>query len=126
MAVTSGALSGHLDINITKYQWLAVPNGNSGNPIGSSVMENMANYADRSVQIGGTFGSSGTVVLEGSNDGGSNYLTLNDAFGNALTFTSPGLKQITEVVERVRPRVTNGDGTTAIDVNLFMRKLISQ
>lgn len=124
MAVTTGLGIPHMRANHRKYQWLAVPNGNTGNPIGSSVMEDMADLADRSVQVSGTFGAGGSCTIEGSNDGGVKFFTLNDAFGNALTFTTSSIKQITESVEQIRPNVTAGDGTTAIDVNLFMRKMI--
>lgn len=73
--------------------------------------------SDRSVQVGGTFGVGGAVVLEGSNDG-TNYRTLTDPQGNALSFTSAGLEAISEVTRYVRGRVTAGDGTTAITVHL--------
>jgi hypothetical protein len=45
----------------------------------------MTDYADRSVQVEGTFGSA-TITIEGSNDG-TNWETLRDPQGVALTFT---------------------------------------
>jgi hypothetical protein len=78
-------------------------------------------YADRSYQIEGTFGASGAVAMEGSNDG-ANWHTLTDPQGNSLTFGSAGLKEVTEVTQFIRPHVTNGDGTTALTVTAFLRK----
>lgn len=126
MAVTSviPVSAPHTDIHQSKWNWTALTTSQVGVALGDSrIHVEHANYADRSVQVSGTFGAGGTLVLEGSNDGGANYFTLNDAFGNALSFTSGALKQITESVERVRPNVTGGDGTTSLNVNLFMRKI---
>lgn len=93
--------------------WLTIPNGDDGEPI------TLPAHADRSVQIVGTFGAGGTIILEGSNDG-TNYETLSDYLGNALSFTAEGLSSIAEVVNHIRPRVTAGDGTTALTVTLLL------
>lgn len=74
-------------------------------------------YSDRSVQVAGVFGGA-TVVFEGSNDGGSTWATLSDPWGNPLSFTAAGLKQITSITLLARPRVAGGDGTTDINVSL--------
>lgn len=74
-----------------------------------------------SVQILGTFGVGGTVVIEGSNDG-TNYVTLNDPAGAALSITAAGLKGIRENPAYIRPRVTAGDGTTSLTVTLAEAK----
>jgi len=133
MAVSSVSPIGfpHLDLNLTKWCWGSASSGglttsNVGVPIGAAVGENQANYADRSVQVTGTFGAGGSVQIEGSNDGGVTYNIMNDAFGNPLVITSGVIKQITECAERIRPNVTAGDGTTSIIVSMFMRKIISQ
>ncbi len=82
-----------------------------------------AHYPDRTVQISGTFGVNGTVVIEGSNNStnGQNgdWNTLRDPQGNALSFTSADLRQALENVLWIRPRVSNGDGTTALTAVLF-------
>lgn len=113
MAVTSIAAN-HPDnpsIGINGWKWLTIPNGNTGTPLLINRM------TDRSVQVSGTFGAGGTVVLEGSNDG-TNYYTLNDLQGNALSFTSARLEGISEPATYIRPSVTAGDGTTSINVYL--------
>jgi hypothetical protein len=71
-------------------------------------------WTDRSVQITGTFGAGGTIVIEGSNDG-VNYSTLHDTFGNTLSLTQAAVTQILEISLLVRPRVTAGDGTTSLN-----------
>jgi hypothetical protein len=83
----------------------------------------MPEAADRSVQVFGTFGTGGNLVIEGSNDGGTTYHTLTDPQGNALAFTSAKIETITELTELVRPRVTAGDGTTDLDVHLLTRRM---
>lgn len=79
----------------------------------------VAAYADRSIQVTGTFGGA-TVELQGSNDG-TTYFTLKDPFGNDLSFTAAGLKQVLEVTLFTRPKITGGAGTT-IKAVLFARK----
>jgi hypothetical protein len=80
---------------------------------------NLPEWADRSVQIVGTF-NGGTVVVEGSNDGVT-WATLNDPQGNALSFTTSKIEQILEVVLYTRPRVTAGTGVD-VDVHFLLRR----
>jgi hypothetical protein len=99
--------------NAKTVVWVAA-NGDSGSPY------EMRQQADRSVQIAGTFGAGGSVNVEGSNDG-TNYQILRDPQGVALTFTAAGLKQVLEITNYIRPRVTAGDGTTALTITLLAR-----
>ena len=78
-------------------------------------------YSDKSVSVEGTFGTA-TVAIQGSIDG-TNYYTLNDPQGNALTFAS-GTKRIEAILENVayiKPLLATPDGTTNIVVNLIAR-----
>jgi hypothetical protein len=76
--------------------------------------------ADRSVHVSGTFGVGGSLTLEGSNQATpTTWVVLTDPQGNALTFTSERLEQISEYTRWVRPRVTAGDGTTSLNVDLI-------
>ena len=98
------------------YQWTGLLNGDTGAPL------EIADYADRSVQIGGTLGTGGSVTIEGSNDG-SVYVALVDPQGNALTFTALAkIEQVLEVTRYIRPNVTAGDGSTNFTVTLFGRR----
>lgn len=80
-----------------------------------------AEYADRSVQVAGTFGAGGTLLIEGSNDG-TNWATLNNVQGTALSITAAGIKQVAEVTTQVRARVSAGDGTTSLNVAFLLRR----
>lgn len=82
-------------------------------------------YADKSVQLSGTFNGS-TIVIEGTNQDGADptiltYATLTDTQGNAVSFTAAGIKQITEICRWIRPRVTVGT-PTAVTVNLLAKR----
>jgi hypothetical protein len=61
---------------------------------------------DRTVQVLGTFGSA-TVVWHGSLDG-TNYAPLQDAEGDAISFTSAGIKTILEAAPYIKPVISGG------------------
>lgn len=82
-------------------------------------------FADRSVQVTGTFGAGGNLRVEGSNDGGTTWAALADPQGVALDITSAKIESILEVVEKVRCRVTAGDGTTSLAVYLILRRSVN-
>lgn len=95
--------------------WAAMANGDSGDAFA------LADFADKSVQVAGTFGTGGTVVLQGSNDN-TNWATLTDPQGSNLSFTAAGLKAVGPATLYVRPAVTGGDGTTSLTVTLFAKE----
>jgi hypothetical protein len=97
-------------------QWGPMGNGDVGRPI-----QDLFAYADRSVQVEGTFGSGGSMSIEGSNDG-TNFHTLSNPSGSALTATSAMLAAIVEMPLQIRPRVTAGDGTTALTATMLLRR----
>ena len=94
--------------------WTGLANGQSGDHIEENI------WADRSVQVIGTFGANGAVTIEGSNDG-VNWSTLSDPQGNALVFTTSKIETVVEICRYIRPSITDGDGTTDLTVHLFMR-----
>lgn len=98
-------------------QWTGLLNGDDGGPM------QMVDFADRSVQVSGTFGTGGSVSIEGSNDG-TNYFVLSNPQGTALTLTAAGIKQVLELPRYLRPRVTAGDGTTNLTVTVCARRVI--
>jgi hypothetical protein len=96
-------------------RWTPLANGDDGSPatfIGSG---------DRTIQITGTFGVGGTVIVEGSLDG-TNWFQLRDPTHTAISLTAAGLRAVLENVPFFRPRVTAGDGTTAITALLHVRR----
>ena len=103
------------DVLMVTWSNLTFTGLDSGDPL------QMPRYADRSVQITGTFGT-GTIVFEGSNDG-TNYVTLTDPAGGTHSYTAAGLKNLVEITRYVRPRVTAGNGTTSLTCTLLVRKM---
>lgn len=97
--------------------WANLANGDSGAPV------DLVEFADRSVQVVGTFGTGGSVSLEGSLDA-SNFASLTDPQGNALAITTAKIEAVSELTYQVRPRVTAGDGTTSLTVSLLLRRNI--
>lgn len=96
--------------------WTPLANSDTGSPAPFQP------GADRSVQVRGTFGAGGTVIIQGSNDllaAGATWATLTDPQGNALSFTAAGLEQVSEFTRWIRPNVTGGDGTTALTVTML-------
>ena len=108
-ALTGRNLSGALG-RAALATWSALATGDTGEPLSNP------SYADRSVQVTGTFGGA-TITIEGSNDG-TNYTTLTDTAGAALSFTVTGVRQILQVTRYIRPLVTGGAGVV-INVNLL-------
>ena len=97
--------------------WSGLLNGDDGQAF--EALE----YADRAMQVTGTFGTGGSLQLEGSNDG-SNWVILADPQGNPLTFTAGKIEQVLETPRYVRPRVTAGDGTTNLVATIFCRRAL--
>lgn len=81
----------------------------------------MPGSSDRSVQIDGTFDSA-TVVLQGSNDG-TNWFTLTDPQGNAISKTSAALEMISELTRYIRPSTSGGSGSQSVNVRVLMKKV---
>jgi len=97
--------------------WTGLLNGDTGTPL------EFPDYGgDATFSVDGTFGTGGSIKLEGSNDG-TNYYTLKDPLGSAIVKTAGGLSLITEAPRFVRPSVTAGDGTTNLSCRLYIRRV---
>lgn len=79
----------------------------------------MGNLADRSAQVAGTFGGA-SVGIQGSLDG-TNWASLTDPQGNALTFSGAKIETVVEMTRYLRPVVTGGDETTDLTVTVMFR-----
>ena len=82
-----------------------------------------AQWSDRTIQVAGTFGASGNVAIQASNNGGANYAVLQDDFGTALNITAASIRKAAAPVQLIAPAVTAGDGTTALTVSMIVRRL---
>lgn len=80
-------------------------------------------YQAIDIQVIGTFANA-TVTIQGSNDGGTTYATLNDSRGegNAMTFTAADLKKLNEIPQQIRPLLSSGSGTN-VSVIAVVRKV---
>lgn len=78
-------------------------------------------WADRSIQVTGTFGTGGSVRIQGSNDG-TNWAVLTDPQGNDLNITTAKIEQVSEITRYIRPLITAGDGTTSLVVTMLVRR----
>ncbi|MFO0467337.1 MAG: hypothetical protein ACK5ZS_00090 [bacterium] len=96
-------------------RWTGLLNGDDGSPI------EMPGSSDRSIQFTGTFGTGGTIALEGSNDG-VNYVVLTDPQGNNISKTAASIEAVTELTRYIRPRVTAGDGSTNLVATLLVKR----
>ena len=97
------------------YTWSGLLNGDTGAAV------EMPEYGDRTFQVTGTFGTGGTVVLQGSNDG-SNWASITDPQGNAISKTAAAIETAMETPRYIRPNVTAGDGSTDLVVTVFARR----
>lgn len=81
---------------------------------------------DRTVQVTGTFGVGGTVIVEGSLDPAqtpTNWFQLKDPSGTLISFTAAGIRAVLENVPHIRFRVTAGDGTTNVVGTLAIKRV---
>lgn len=76
---------------------------------------NIASYPDQTVIIDGSFGGA-TVFLEGAisttTGGGGRWLTLTDAFNNAISATTTTIKNVLQTPVWVRPRLDAGSASS--------------
>lgn len=102
---------------ITLIQWTGLTKATDD--AGEAVQ--LPNFADRSVQVTGTFGTGGSLRVEGSIDG-TNYATLTDPQGNALDITAAKIEAISEAVRYIRPRITAGDANTTLVCTIMFKR----
>lgn len=98
-----------------RITWANMANGDTGEPVYWN------RHSDRSIQVKGTFGTGGTVTVQGSNDG-SEFVPLTDLRGSNLAINAARIEQIEDCSYAIRPAVTAGDGTTALTVVMFAKK----
>jgi len=119
MATIAIKADGKLARGVHQYSWIALGNADVGAPL--SELHGGPVFSDKTVSITGTFGAV-TVVIQGSNDK-TNWFTLSDAQGNALSFTVAGMEVILENPRYIRPS-TSGGTATDVDVIIVGRGII--
>ena len=99
------------------YTWPGMANGDDGQPV------ELPWYADRTVQVVGTYGAGGKARIEGSLNG-TDWATLSDPQGADLDISSvsQSIATVTELTRYIRPSVPTGDGSTALTVMILVRQ----
>ena len=98
------------------FTWVLTNVDNDGAPVGP----NHADYADRAVQMFGTFGGA-AVAIQGSNDDGTTWFTVDDPQGVDLSLSAAGGKAVSEITERMRPLLTGG-AASSVTVAMTCRR----
>lgn len=103
-------------LGCVRIQYANVKAGDTCEPFNGS------RYADRSVQVTGTY-SGATVTIQGTcEDGDTNNAVLTASDGLDLSFTSGvRTKFITEVTTSIKPVVTGGDANTNVTMTFICR-----
>lgn len=97
--------------------WSGLLNGDTGAAV------ELVDYADKTFTVTGTFGSGGSITLQGSNNN-SDWFAMTDAQVTAVTKTAAGMELIVENPRYIRPIVTAGDGTTNLVVQICCRRSV--
>lgn len=98
---------------VIAVSWTPITNGDTCD------FAECSDFADRSVQVTGTFGGA-TLSIQGSNDG-SNWVNLTDPFNNAISLTGAGLRAIVELTRYIRP-VLAGGAASSLTVSLLGKR----
>lgn len=72
------------------------------------------------VQLLGTIGTGGSITMQGSNDGGNTWATLEDINSADVTMGALGIHTIHELPSLIRPNATAGAGATDLDVRVLV------
>lgn len=107
MAIVNPSLDNDLAKGVRRTVW-TLTGMDSGFP------QTAPQYPNRSVHVVGTFGG-GTILIEGSNDGGVTWFGLNDPQGLALSFTVTATgEKVAETTQMIRPRASVSVTSVAI------------
>lgn len=108
---------GNSDDSVILITWVSLI---AGSLDGAKV--ELPEWSDNCVQIVANTTGSATCVIQGSNDG-TNWGTLYDAQGTALSFTATGApKQIVERPRYIRPLLSGGGGTEDWSIFLVLHR----
>lgn len=115
MAIIAAASIACSSSDSVTFSWSGVTNADT-----CSAIEVVQGFTHKCMQVSGA-PDSATAVIQGSNDG-TNFFTLNDLQGSALSFTAAGLKGIAEAVRYIRPSTSGGGSSQSLDFHIHMTK----
>lgn len=113
--------NGDADGSVKKITWESVTTADHTG-YGVAFLE----YGDKSIQAVSASWGGATIIVEGSNDGGTTYAQLHDSAGNLISMTANGLVKIDEDVDLIRPRLSVVGVGADIDVYLVGRRTTNQ
>jgi hypothetical protein len=114
MATVSPACQSGTPANMQVILWEALATGDTINAAEPQGLSGLAG----SVQFTGTFGGA-TITLTGSNDG-TNFVTLEDTNGEAISVTAAGLVDFATACRYIKPGISGGTGDD-VDVTVVLR-----
>lgn len=89
-------------VRAAAYRWTDYSTADTATSVKLQNMQGLAG----SVQVTGTFGGA-TIALQVSNDG-TNFVTLKDANGTAITFTAAGMSEFSTAALFIKPTSSGG------------------
>jgi hypothetical protein len=101
-------------IQAAAYRWTDYSTADTSTPIKVQNMQGLAG----SVQVTGTFGGA-TITLQGSNDG-TNFVTLKDSAGTAISFTAAGMAEFSTAALYLKPTSSGGTADN-VTVTVILR-----
>src|SRR5260370_658599 len=100
------------DVSGYAISWGPMLNGDVGQAV------DMLGFADRSIQVEGTFGAGGNAEIQGSNDSAA-FRTLHDPLGVLLDIPSASIRHVMEITRLLRPAITAGARTTSLTLTIY-------
>ena len=101
-------------VRAAAYRWTDYSTADTSTPIKVQNMQGLAG----SVQVTGTFGGA-TITLQGSNDG-TNFVTLKDSAGTAISFTAAGMAEFSTAALYLKPTSSGGTADN-VTVTVILR-----
>jgi P pilus assembly chaperone PapD len=89
-------------VRAAAFRWTDYSTADDATPVKVQNMQGLAGSA----QVTGTFGGA-TIALQVSNDG-TNYVTLKDGSGTAITFTAAGMAEFSTAALFIKPTSSGG------------------
>lgn len=101
-------------IQAAAYRWTDYSTADTSVPVKVQNMQGLAG----SVQVTGTFGGA-TITLQVSNDG-TNYVTLKDSAGTAISLTAAGMAEFSTAALYLKP-TSSGGAADNVTVTVILR-----
>jgi hypothetical protein len=104
--------------HMVRISWEAMPAGDEGEAVW------LPASVDKTVEISGVFGGA-TCAFKGTNEDAAdsaNDKTLQDVHAGLISKAARDIVVLEQAPARIYPKVTGGDGSTAITVRFIARK----